>query len=334
MSYNKIKDTDFLFLTSMLRAREAKMLTADKLSRVLEASSYDEAVKLISDSGYPDMSGMSVTAIDDVLSTMRADAFHELESFKNAVNLLDIFRLKYDYHNIKVLVKSMAANTDSRHLLSDSGRVTAEVLIEAFISGDRLYLPKQMAETISRAVGILSRTSDPQLSDINVDRHYYQELTALSKTIGLPYVSEYIAHLIDSANLRTTVRTFRMKKDMDFLKNALFEGGHFRIDLILALSPNGEGLKELFDSSSLSKAAQLGQIAINGGSLTQFERVCDDAATFYLFRAKLISFGAEPVVHYIAALEAEIMSIRMILTGKRSGIGAVLIRERLRASYV
>lgn len=334
MSNTKIRDTDYLFLTTMLRARESKMLTDERLARLLDAQDFDEAAKLISESGYADLSGKTMPAIDAVLNEHRAETFHELERFQQAVMLLNVFRFKYDYHNVKVLVKAMRANTDGSPLLSDAGRVPPQKLIEAFITGDRLSLPKAMADAISKAVGILSRTFDPQLSDIEVDRHYYEELSELAKQIGNDFITSYVRLLIDNANLRTVVRTLRMRKDQSFIQNFLIEGGTYRTDLFSKLSPSGEELKDIFESSALSTAVQLGQSAIDGGSLTAFERECDDAVTRYLRKANLTSFGAEPVITYIAALEWEIMSIRMILTGKLSGIAPDVIRERLRISYV
>ena len=330
----KIKDTDFLYLTSMLRAREAKMLSADRQSRLLDAPDYDETAKLVSESGYPDMSGMTPEEIDSALSDFRTGIFRELEKNSFCTRLLDIFRIKYDYHNVKVLVKAMAANSEGDHLLSGSGRIPIPKLTEAFITGERRDIPEGMKDAISHAVGILSRTSDPQLSDIDIDRHYYAELTELAGKIGLDFVSGYISLLIDSANLRTVVRTLRMKKDSGFLQKALFAGGTVRPDRLLTVSPTGEELGELFGPGVLEKAAELGRDSLTGSSLTLFEQACDNAIIRYLEAAKLVSFGAQPVVAHLAAVEAEIMSIRMILTGKLCGISPEVIRERLRISYV
>ncbi len=330
----KIKDTDFLYLTSMLRAREARMLSAERLERLLDAPDYEETAKLVGESGYPDMSGMTAEEIDNALGEYRTDVFRELEKNSFCVPLLDIFRIKYDYHNIKVLVKAMAANSEGDHLLSGSGRIPVPKLTEAFITGERRDLPDSMKDAVSRAVGILSRTSDPQLSDIDVDRHYYRELRDLAEKIDLDFISGYVSLLVDSANLRTVVRTLRMKKDADFLKKALFEGGSVRPDRLLGVSSDGEGLKELFASCILEKAAELGLEALGGGTLTRFEQECDNAVIRYLGKAKLVSFGMEPVVAHLASIEAELMSIRMILTGKLCGISPEIIRERLRTSYV
>lgn len=334
MSNNKNKDTDYLFLTSMLRARESKMLSDDKLTRLLETPGFDDAAKLIADSGYTDMSGMTMLQVDEALDEHRAAAFRELAHYSQAVGLLDIFRLKYDYHNVKVLVKAMGANIDGTQLLSDAGRIPAKTLTEAFNTGERQFLPTAISAAISNAVGILSRTFDPQLSDLEIDKHYYRELLDKAAALDVDFITGYARLLIDSANLRTAVRMLRMKKDQALLQKFLIDGGTLRPDLFLKLSPTGEELKEIYDAGVLANAAHLGQSAIGGGTLTAFERECDDALIRYLFKAKLIGFGTAPVLAYIAALESELMSIRMILTAKRSGIMPEVIRERLRTSYV
>ena len=49
--------------------------------------------------------------------------------------------------------------------------------------------------------------------------------------------------------------------------------------------------------------------------------------------AKLVAYGEEPVVAYLAAVESEITAVRMILTGRLAGIDPQTIRERLRDLY-
>jgi V/A-type H+-transporting ATPase subunit C len=334
LSNKKNKDTAYLFLTSMLRARESKMLSPDRKERMLDAPDFDEAAKLLTDCGYPDMSGMSPDQVNAVLSGHRTAVFTDISNHAQAKHLADLFRLKYDYHNIKVLVKAMGANTDGGHILSDSGRVAPGTLTEAFITGVRGSLPPEMALAIHESVGILSRTKNPQLADIEIDKIYFRELTAIAEDIGNAFVSGYVRLLIDSANLRTAVRMLRMKRDNDFLKTAVINGGNVNTDRLLSLSGAGEELNDLFGTGLLREAAHLGIAAVGGGQMTQFERECDNAVTSYLSDSKLVSFGIPPVFAYLAALETEVTSIRMILTGKLSGIAPEIIRERLRNSYV
>ena len=68
--------------------------------------------------------------------------------------------------------------------------------------------------------------------------------------------------------------------------------------------------------------------------LTEFEKRCDDALNAYLDIARLVPFGEEPVLAYLAALETEYTNLRIILMGRAVGVDADTIRGRLRAGYV
>ena len=79
MADKKHKATDFLFLSALLGAREARMLTQERAERMLDAASFEEAAKLLTDCGYEDMSAMSASEIDAFLARRRAECFNELE---------------------------------------------------------------------------------------------------------------------------------------------------------------------------------------------------------------------------------------------------------------
>ena len=68
--------------------------------------------------------------------------------------------------------------------------------------------------------------------------------------------------------------------------------------------------------------------------MTDFEKLCDDAQTAYLERARLIPFGEEPVLAYLVARETEYTNLRIVLMGRMAGVPAEVIRSRLRAGYV
>ena len=78
MSEKKTSDREYLYLSAMLKAREANMLTRDKLERILSAGSFDDAAKLLQESGWPDMTGLSASGVDKALSARREELFSEL----------------------------------------------------------------------------------------------------------------------------------------------------------------------------------------------------------------------------------------------------------------
>jgi V/A-type H+-transporting ATPase subunit C len=259
--------------------------------------------------------------------------FRELEADVRTRYIVDLFRMKFDYHNVKVLVKSMGSNTDATHIRSESGRIDIEKLTEAFISGERRDLPAAIQAAIHSGVSVLSRTKDPQLSDITIDKIYFDELSTHSKELGNDFIAGYVRLLTDSANLRTFIRSQRTRRSADFLRAALIPGGNADLQAVLNLPGSGEGLSDVFKATELERAVSLAPAALTG-SQTQFERACDNAPMLYLTQKRYVAFGPTVVLTYLTRLEWEITTIRMILTGKLAGIAPEIIRERLRDCYV
>ena len=326
------KKEAYLYISAMLRARETKMLSRDKAERMLDAQSFEDAAKILTDCGYEDMSSMNAKQIENALSAHRDKLFKELASCVPDKAIVDIFRVKYDYHNAKVLIKAEAVGSDESGLLSGSGRVSPQQLKTAYNEDKMKDLPGRLGKALGEAKACLSRTANPQLADFVLDREYFGELGDLAKKLESRYLEKYAAVLIDSTNLRSAVRTLRMGKGSDFMALSLVEGGNVSCARILN-ETNGEGLASVFALSSLNKAAQLGAAAINGGAMTEFELACDNAVMAYVSDAKLRAYGEEPVIAYMAAVESEITAARMILTGRLAGIAPDVIRERLRDLY-
>ena len=117
------------------------------------------------------------------------------------------------------------------------------------------------------------------------------------------------------------------------IERDLLPGGNVDVQTV-AEAPK-EAWGKLFPAE-LEKAAAVGaDAAASGeGSLTEFERACDNALMAYLSQARRVPFGEEPVVGYLCAREAEATAIRTILSLRKAGAGAEIIRERLRECYV
>ena len=333
MSNKKCVREKYLYLSAMLRAREAKMLTREKAERMIDTASFDEAAKMLADCGYEDYSGMNAKQVDNALAERRAEIFAELARMSPNPETVEVFRMKYDYHNAKTLIKAEAAALEREDLLSSSGRVPVQTLIKSFTEEKFTGVPPVLADAIVQAKSVLARTANPQLADFALDKAYFTELLKAARELDSDFLAGYARILIDSANLRSAVRTMRMGKDLDFLKLALVPGGGIDAGRIAASSSSGETLAALFTNTLLAEAAALGAEAAKGGRMTDFELACDNAVTAYLTRARLVAFGEAPVIAYLAAVEGEITAVRMILTGFLAGIAPDTIRERLREFY-
>ena len=315
----------------MLRAREPRLLNKERAERMLDAASFEDAAKLLTDCGYPDMSQMKADEVEQTLAERRAAIFGELAGLCPDKELVDLFKLKYDYHNAKAIIKAEAMGSDCRRLLSDSGRIPGGKLLELYNEDRLARLPVILAGAMAEAKAVLARTANPQLSDFVLDKAYFDELRAVADKVGSPFLNGYVEILTDSANLKSAVRTLRMGKNQDFLAGVLIEGGGVGVQRIAAADK--DSLAALYASTKLEKAAALGADALAGGSMTAFEQACDNAVNAYLRGAKLVSYGPEAVCAYLAAVEGEIQAVRMILTGRLAGVKPQAIRERLRDLY-
>lgn len=330
-----IKDTDYLVISARIKAMETGLLTRERMEQILEARSDEEALKLVQDSGYPDLKALDPESLDRVLSADREATLADLTDGAPDPRYIDIFKLKYDYHNVKVLLKAQAMGTDPDAMLMDMGRVPAPVLKEALRSGETGDLPAILAQAAEEARSVLDTTRDPQLCDIALDRWYYRDMVDAAGATGSAFLQGYVRIQIDGANLRTLVRTLRMGKNADFLADVLFEGGEVSPQAILEVSRSaGSGLAELYAPTRLAAAAEAGAEAVKGGTLTDFEKRCDDAVADYLADALFVPFGEAPLVGYLAARETEYTNLRILLMGRSAGLSPEIIRSRLRKSYV
>ena len=332
---NTFKDTDYLAASAYVRALENRLLTAEQLDQLITAKSYDEEVKLLASFGYGELEPKHPEAVDADLTAVRADELEELGSLLPDAAVLDVFKIKYDYHNIKAMLKAEAMNASPGAMLADLGRISVEELFLAQRDNDGSNLPGRLASAVYVAREVFHATRDPQLLDVAVDKWYFRDLLETAQASGSAFLIGYVRLQIDAANLRTLVRTLRMGKNEEFLRGVLFKNGETAPEEVLRVSAaKGGGLAELYAPTRLAAAAAEGAKAAKGGALTEFEKLCDDAQTAYLDAARLIPFGEEPVLAYLAARETEYANLRIVLMGRMAGVPADVIRARLRAGYV
>ncbi len=329
----KRKDTDYLCLSAQIRSMERNLLDHARMERMLEAPTVEEAARLLTEVGYESFDAHSDRALNHALLQRRVDLFEELYRYAPEPQIIDVFKLKYDYHNLKTIIKSRGSDVTA--LLVDAGRIPAEELLRRHQeSGNWEFLNPAMEAAAREGERVLAETGDPQRSDALIDRAFYAEMLELAVGTKCPYLERYVRTSIDAANLRSVVRTLRMGRSAAFLKEFLFPGGTVRLDAVLSGAVNGE-VERTFHGTALQEAAHVGEEAVqNGTSLTTFEKLCDDAVLAQAGAARRIPFGVEVVIGYVAAREAELTNVRIIMTGRMAGIPAETIRERLRESYV
>ena len=323
------KDTDYLSISSRVRAMENRLLTAERLERMIDARDDAEALKVLTECGYGELTGLTGPQLDRALNAARVAALDEIAAMVPQSVLVDVFRVKYDYHNAKVLVKARGDEQTAQRLLVPGGRYAPGQLL----AGLQDCTP-HFRQAVEQAEVCLADTGDPQQSDMLLDRACFAEMSRLAGQCSTPFMRGYVSLLADTVNLRACVRCARMDKDREFMACVLVEGGSVpAADLLRSW---GQGAGALFRSGPLAEAAELADrlTGPDSGSLTELERLCDDALMDYQRRARRVAFGEEVVAGYLFAKEAELTAARTVMAGRMAGLEPEVIRRRLRRSYV
>jgi len=321
------KDTDYLAISARIRAMENRLLTRERLDRIIEARDDQEARKVLVECGYPELPG---AGLEQMLARVREETVKDLSSAVPGEPGLEIFKLKYDYHNAKTILKAQAMGVEAERLLLKGGRYDPAVLLSQWQQESLSGCSDAFRKAMEQAAAVLQDTRDPQQADLLLDKAMYAEMTRLAKDSRSAFLEGYVRILVDAANLRTAVRVYRMEKEDEFLRQVLMDGGN--VSPASIAGARGEGIAEVFQSGALAQAAKLGAALVKPGSgaLTVFEKACDDAVTAYVSASRRIPFGEQVVIGYLYAKETEMTAVRTIFAGRAAGLDGDTIRRRLR----
>lgn len=208
----KYRDTDYLCLSAQIRSRENALLRRSQLDRMLESGDAKQAARILAEQGWESFDPTQPGALDAAILTQREALYRELSGQLPDDAVLAVFRLKYDCHNIKTLIKARGADVSA--LLLDAGTIPAQELAQLRRESEGwAFLPAPMAHAALDAERVLAETGDARRSDLLVDAACFARQLELARSSGCQILADYVRALIDGANLKSLVRTLRLKKD-------------------------------------------------------------------------------------------------------------------------
>ncbi len=327
------RDTDYLYISTRLKARSQNLFSREKLNRLIAARTGEDAVKLLTENGWAAFAPDDLSACEAEIARQQQESFELLYRYAPDRRMIDLFRLKYDYHNLKSVIKADALGSDPSPLLSAAGTILPAALLFAAREHDWAKLPGAMKQAAAEAADLLARTGDPQLSDLLLDRAMTAQMLEMAQESESSFLLGYVRLMIDLQNLRVLTRAARAKKGYDYLKRAVFPGGGVTVaGLTGEITP--ELLRAKFAAASFSAPVEAACAALSGGSLAALDLACDNALISYLRTSALVPFGEAQVIGYLLAKEAELVSVRTVMVGRHAGLTPEQITERLRISYV
>ena len=144
---------EFTQVIPRLRVLETRLLDKAKIDRMIDGDSANEALKVLQESEYANvMTGVKRAEDYEIILSKELKRVYELMyDASPSKALIDLMSIKYDYHNIKVLLKGMFLQKDFSEMLISVGKIDIHTLKQSINNNSLGELPKVMREAIEKA---------------------------------------------------------------------------------------------------------------------------------------------------------------------------------------
>ena len=329
---------EFTQVIPRIRVLETRLLDKAKIDRMIDSNSAQESLKVLQETEYVNVMTNVKRAEDyeEMLSSELKRVYHEAYDMSPLKSLVDIMSIKYDYHNIKVILKGMFLQKDFSHMLIPVGMFEISKLKVSIDTNSLTDFNPIMRKGIEVAIEDFNAKKDPQRIDIILDKAMFQEMLEIAKDLEDEFTRKYVDALIDLTNLKSLLRVKKQNKDREFFLGIVLDGGFIdKESLVALLNDNVENVASKLAYTNYSEVLKQGiDEYVASGSASLLEKLVDNYIMNMMKNAKMIAFGGEPLLAYIYAKETEIKVIRIIMVGMLNNITGEVIRERLRDIYV
>jgi len=338
---------DYAFANGRIRKLEKGLLNKDILDRMIKSNDIVSALKILTESDLNDYS-FDLNNPSDFEDSLNQELLHTYSIIKSISKvstfnfLYFTFASKYDFHNIKILIKSKYLKKEfSSELISPIGTINIEKLNSAIKDEKYEDIPDSFEFLIKKTFSEYNKFKDPEIIDFVLDRERYVMIFNKIREIEIieeeePYLRRFIKINIDLNNIINCIRAKIRGEKKTFTKEFLIPEGDFKIENLIEVYDSP--LSSWFEKLRYTDYKNIIELGVNyfqkNNSLMELEKLIDNFILNFSKIGKYITFGIEPLVGFITAKENDIKNIRIILSGKLNNLSPDEITERVRDTYV
>jgi len=334
MNYLEIttKDTRYVYSTGRIRGLEKYLIKDADLTRIKEAKDLEDSIQSLSHI-YPYSESLKVytdpTDFERGLEEEWRRTYVEIKSFAPEPELVDLFWLEQDFHNMKILFKLYAQGKLPQEVekvenLSTSGTLSLGILSSAIAKGDLFSLPSFLKDKFKEIIQRIERGVSPLDIDLFFDKVYLQRFSSEIKKYTDNFLEKIANILIDSLNIKNFLRIKLWKKENEerLFDEVIVEGGEVGKNTIMKVV--GEPLDSLQEVVKGTRYSEACQRALEEWekkhSLFTLDRSLEEIILAFTHRGFYVTFGREPLINYIFLKKAEIKNLRGILRAKKANL--------------
>lgn len=303
-------------------------LSKSHLERLLSASSYEEALRTLSETGWAEPGDMDAEAV--VLAHIKK-ACALVKAITPCQDATDCFLLRYDGLNLKMLIKGRCLKKQTEGL-SSCGVYPVDLLRHAVAERNYPALPEVLQKALTALEESLSVKEDALLIETAVDKALYAFIASKLQKVNSSIIRHYFVSRVDMLSAIMLLRVKAMNKTAAFMRDMLLPGGSIAAENWMEAFEKPEMIPALL--AKYGKVATIATLSVqNSALLPTFEKAMDDTLLKPFISLRYDPLRIEPVVGYLLGAEREAAAVRLILAGKKNGFSQEAIAERLRDLY-
>ncbi len=313
-----------------LRVIEKRLLSKEFVTRLAGAESYEDSVRMLREAGFGAAYAGGGDELEGLIAAHLAETYALVSELmpKRLAFITDVFRMRHDLTNIKLLYKTRLLGGDLSSAAQDPGGVFDCTALSASIAkGDYSMLPRKLEKTLEELDVLTYKNPDARLVSEKLDGAYLEYGLGL----GNAFVRAYFSATADFTNLIAITRGAGFVPCGEYDESRLNE-----IASALAETPEKIPglLKTPFETSPLKEAAKAGfENYLKTRNASALEKARDEYLVSLAAGGRSDIDSPAPIVGFLLAREREAEVVRLILTVKRSGISMNAVDERSLVLY-
>lgn len=333
-----MKDTDYKEINTQIRTYELRLLSDDDMERMLKAPDLKGALDILKGTDY-DFDEQEVLRTKDFNSFLMrhlAEMYAEMFAAAPDSRVLELYTLRYSYHNLKVLLKQLFLEENLEHLLIPIGRLSLDSLAGLVETGENADAHPLMVEGVREAKSDYADSGRIEAVTVFMDTYYFRHLRTLTNELDNETITFITDTIIDLYNLTSLVRSLNQDKPRSHLYAILSGKGSIPKQEIINESANGA--VSVLNRFYLGKpyGDQLAAVVTESGKgidTLKLNQLMNDILHDAVAEGLYQPFGPLPLLGYLYAKETEVTNLRLLLVGKDNGISPEVLRERVRKVY-